>query len=1034
MGSLETGLPLKRDGLLRSSSATRSDRHAFLQRPRSRFSRFLFFKKLDYLQLVCTFAVFLFFVILFEMFLPGSVSENSNDSWKLKKGMVSEDLMYLKEMGSFDFGDDIRFEPSRLLEKFNKEAKELNFSSTFNTTQHRFGYRKPQLALVFEDLSAGPQQLLIVTVATALREIGYEIQVYSETDGPVRNVWKNIGVPVTISQISNKLETAVDWLNFEGILVFSLEARNIISSLMQEPFKTIPVIWTIHEKALALRSRKYISSGQIDILNDWKKVFSRASVAVFPNHFLPMMYSAFDAGNYYVIPGSPTEPWAAETTIASENSRMRMGYGPEDTVIAVVGSQFLYKGLWLEHALILQALLPLFWEFPSDYSSSYHPKILVLSGNSTNSYSLAVEAIAANLSYPRGAVKHIAVEGGLLGLLKVADFVIYGSFFEEQSFPEVLLTAMCIGKPIVAPDLSIIKEYVDDRVNGYLFPKENIGVLSQIMLEIIFPSTAAHNVGSLGKKSAKNLMVRESIEGYAYLLSNVLKLPSEVASPKSVADIPSKLKEEWRWNLFEEFFNSTCEDRTLRSSGFLDKFEEMWNHTQRESFGSSVAMDDSFSYGIWEEEKNNEIFNIRKRREEEELKDRTEQPHGTWEEIYRSAKRADRSKNDLHERDEGELERTGQPLCIYEPYFGEGTWSFLHLGSLYRGIGLSTKGRRRRTDDIDASSRLPLLNNPYYRDILGEYGAFFAIANRVDRVHKNAWIGFQSWRATARKVSLSKIAEKALLDAIQTNRHGDALYFWARMDVDPRNHLKQDFWSFCDAINAGNCRLAFSGCLKKMYGVELHFSSLPLMPNDGGTWSVMSSWALPTKSFLEFVMFSRMFVDALDAEMYDEHRQSGYCYLSLYKDKHCYSRILELLVNVWAYHSARKIVYVNPETGLMQEQHKLENRRGKMWVKWFSLTTLKSMDEDLAEEADSDRPKRRWLWPSTGEVVWQGVFDKERNLRNRQKEKRRQQSRDKLSRMRKKRRQKVIGKYVKPPPDEELENSNSTTLATSIVL
>ena len=71
-----------------------------------------------------------------------------------------------------------------------------------------------------------------------------------------------------------------------------------------------------------------------------------------------------------------------------------------------------------------------------------------------------------------------------------------------------------------------------------------------------------------------------------------------------------------------------------------------------------------------------------------QLKDRTDQPRGTWEDVYRSAKRADRSKNELHERDDGELERTGQPLCIYEPYFGEGTWPFLHHTSLYRGLGL----------------------------------------------------------------------------------------------------------------------------------------------------------------------------------------------------------------------------------------------------------------------------------------------------------------------------------------------------------
>lgn len=71
---------------------------------------------------------------------------------------------------------------------------------------------------------------------------------------------------------------------------------------------------------------------------------------------------------------------------------------------------------------------------------------------------------------------------------------------------------------------------------------------------------------------------------------------------------------------------------------------------------------------------------------------------------------------------------------------------------MYMVFSQSNKGRRPRTDDIDAPSRLSILSNPYYRDILGEYGAFFAIANRIDRIHKNAWIGFQSWRGTAREV------------------------------------------------------------------------------------------------------------------------------------------------------------------------------------------------------------------------------------------------------------------------------------------
>lgn len=117
---------------------------------------------------------------------------------------------------------------------------------------------------------------------------------------------------------------------------------------------------------------------------------------------------------------------------------------------------------------------------------------------------------------------------------------------------------------------------------------------------------------------------------------------------------------------------------------------------------------------------------------------------------------------------------------------------------------------------------------------------------------------------------------------------------------------------------------------------------------------------------------------------------------------------------------------MNPETGQMQEQHNFKNCKGHMWIKWFSYTTLKSMDEDLAELSDSKATGGHWLWPSTGEVFWHGVYERERNLLHKEKEKRKQKSIEKLNRMRKRHRQKGIGKYVKPPPEEE-EGSNLPT-------
>jgi hypothetical protein len=70
----------------------------------------------------------------------------------------------------------------------------------------------------------------------------------------------------------------------------------------------------------------------------------------------------------------------------------------------------------------------------------------------------------------------------------------------------------------------------------------------------------------------------------------------------------------------------------------------------------------------------------------------------------------------------------------------------------------STHGMRPGGDDVDAQIRLPgLLNDSYYRNVLCEYGAFFAIANRIDQVHRNAWIGFQPWRAASRNVSWAPV-------------------------------------------------------------------------------------------------------------------------------------------------------------------------------------------------------------------------------------------------------------------------------------
>ena len=154
-------------------------------------------------------------------------------------------------------------------------------------------------------------------------------------------------------------------------------------------------------------------------------------------------------------------------------------------------------------------------------------------------------------------------------------------------------------------------------MNGFLFPKDDINVLTKILLKVISRSRLsplAHNVASIGKGTAKNMKAIEAIEGYASLLENILKLPSEVAVPKPFADIPSKYKSEWRWSVLNMIRDVTYRSRDVGK--YLDKIEDL-NKTEP-SIPTSVK-DEDFLYSIWEEQKQIDSTIARKRREDAEV-------------------------------------------------------------------------------------------------------------------------------------------------------------------------------------------------------------------------------------------------------------------------------------------------------------------------------------------------------------------------------------------------------------------------------
>ncbi|KAJ7532729.1 hypothetical protein O6H91_13G016800 [Diphasiastrum complanatum] len=672
-------------------------------------------------------------------------------------------------------------------------------------------------------------------------------------------------------------------------------------------------------------------------------------------------------------------------------------------------------------------------------------------------YVWEMQAMAHHLGLPNDSVHLVGMDSDLSGILWMSDVVVYGSSEEEKLFPPILVRAMGLERPIIAPSFTVIKQNLccqNQMVGGLLYPAGDDDSLGQSLLRLT-QSTPEELSGMItaGRLLSKNLLAMDAVTGYSRLLEIVLDFPSQILLPQPVSEVQDSFKS-WQWDLLTSHKNSSgvkslahmLPSEALKPLQNVDldlirKFstEQSTEISTTPSYPLEINFE-SLEGDEWDDDRAAELRDEIERMEEEELEERKEQSQAIFEDVNRGVKKAEREKDEIHERDDAELERTGQPLCIYESYQGSGAWPFLHQGNpLYRGLSLSLHGRRPKFDDIDAPSRLPLLNDTYYRDVLCDFGAFLAIANRLDRIHKNAWIGFQPWYAAGRKVGLSYEAEHALANVVTKGKDGDAVYFWAHLGMDvggtAQNTLlkpHEDFWLMCDALNAGNCRSVFLDAFRQMYGLPVSWKNLPPMPASGGLWAAMHCWAMPTSSYMEFIMFSRLFLDALDSQLYEEHHENGRCCLgiSMFEVQHCYCHLLEVLINVWAYHSARRMIYIDPVTGLMQEQHFLKSRRGILWIKWFSFSMLKAIDEEFAERADDEHPEQRWLWPHTGEVFWQGILERERQERYALKIERKRRNKERLARMRSRYKQKSLGRYVKPPPGagyvpQELEDVNS---------
>ena len=75
-----------------------------------------------------------------------------------------------------------------------------------------------------------------------------------------------------------------------------------------------------------------------------------------------MLYSVLDSGNFFVIPGSPLDVWAAERYIKTQSKiqlRKNNGFSDDDLLVLVVGSSTFYNELSWDYAVAMHTIGPL---------------------------------------------------------------------------------------------------------------------------------------------------------------------------------------------------------------------------------------------------------------------------------------------------------------------------------------------------------------------------------------------------------------------------------------------------------------------------------------------------------------------------------------------------------------------------------------------------------------------------------------------------------------------------------------------------
>ena len=117
----------------------------------------------------------------------------------------------------------------------------------------------------------------------------------------------------------------------------------------------------------------------------------------------------------------------------------------------------------------------------------------------------------------RGLPDAVQVHGPLYGenkdaMLRLADALVFPTYYHNECFPLVILEAMKHALPVISTRLAAIPDMVEQGVTGLLVPPRDVAALADAMQNLMADPESAARMGEVGRVKQQRYFTAEQFE------------------------------------------------------------------------------------------------------------------------------------------------------------------------------------------------------------------------------------------------------------------------------------------------------------------------------------------------------------------------------------------------------------------------------------------------------------------------------------------------------------------------------------------